>query len=295
MEINGVKIDDTFAEAFPAWVCSVIVTAATKELAYSAAVEATGFGTSVIACPAEAGIDQYVPPQRTPDGRPGYGILIVHPSKKKLKEQLIERVAECVLTAPTTAAFNGITDCEEKLPMKLHFFGDGYEYQTKVGDRSVWAIPLMGGDFLTEEEIGVVKGVAGGNFFVMGDSTMSALVGAQAAVAAIDEVCGVITSFPGGIVGSGSKVGSKKYKFMVASTNEQYCPTLKSKIPDSKIPDGINGVFEIVIDGVSEAAVAEAMAAGIRAACMVKGVKFISAGNYGGTLGPFKFELHKIL
>jgi len=295
MEINGVKIDNTFAEAFPAWVTSVIITAATKELAYRSAVEATGFGTSVIACPAEAGIDQYVPPQRTPDGRPGFGILIVHPSKKKLKEQLIERIAECVLTAPTTAAFNGITDCEEKLPMKLHFFGDGYEYQTKVADRNVWAIPLMGGDFMTEEEIGVVKGVAGGNFFVMADSTMAALTGAEAAVEAIKEVCGVITSFPGGIVGSGSKVGSKKYKFMNASTNELYCPTLKGKVAGSKIPDDVNGVFEIVIDGVSEAAVSQAMAQGIRAACMVKGVKLISAGNYGGTLGPYKFELQKIL
>ena len=180
MEIYGVTIDNTFAEAFPAWVTSVIITAATRELAYRSAVEATGFGTSVIACPAEAGIDQYVPPQRTPDGRPGFGILIVHPSKKKLKEQLIERIAECVLTAPTTAAFNGITDCEEKLPMNLHFFGDGYEYQTKVADRNVWAIPLMGGDFLTEEEIGVVKGVAGGNFFVMAETTMTALTGAEA-------------------------------------------------------------------------------------------------------------------
>ena len=176
MEVNGVRIDNTFAEAFPAWVSSVIITAATRELAYRAAVEATGFGTSVIACPAEAGIDQYIPPQRTPDGRPGFGILIVHPSKKKLKEQLIERIAECVLTAPTTAA-SMVSLIWRKPPMKLHFFGDGYEYQTKVGDRNVWAIPLMGGDFLTEEEIGVVKGVAGGNFFIMGDSTMSALIG----------------------------------------------------------------------------------------------------------------------
>jgi formylmethanofuran--tetrahydromethanopterin N-formyltransferase len=295
MEIHGVKIDDTYAEAFPAWVSSVIITGATRELAYRSAVEATGFATSVIGCAAEAGIDAYIPPQRTPDGRPGFGILIVHPKKKNLKEQLVERVAECVLTAPTTAVFNGMPDAAEKLPVKLHFFGDGYEYQTKVGDRSVWAIPIMGGEFIGEEEIGAVQGVAGGNFFVMGESQMSALIGAQAAVEAIMDVCGAITSFPGGIVGSGSKVGSKKYKFMNASTNELYCPTLRGKVPETKVPEGVKGVFEIVIDGVSEAAVSEAMAAGIKAACMVAGVKFITAGNYGGTLGPYKFELHKIL
>ncbi len=295
MEINGVRIDATYAEAFPAWVSSVLITGATKELAYRAAVEATGFGTSVIGCAAEAGIDVYVPPQNTPDGRPGYGILICHPKKKQLKEQLVERIAECVLTAPTTAVFNGLPDAPEKLPVKLHFFGDGFEYQKKVGGRDVWAIPIMGGEFIGEEEIGAIQGVAGGNFFVMGDSQMSALIGAKAAVNAIKQVCGVITSFPGGIVGSGSKVGSKKYKFMNASTNELYCPTLKDRVVGSKVPRDVNGVFEIVIDGVNEAAVSQAMAEGIRAACTTPGVKFISAGNYGGTLGPFKFELEKIL
>jgi formylmethanofuran--tetrahydromethanopterin N-formyltransferase len=295
MEIKGVRIDDTYAEAFPAWLSKVIITGATKELAYRSAVVATGFATSVIGCAAEAGIDHYVPPQKSPDGRPGYAIIIAHPSKKKLKEQLIERLAECVLTAPTTACFNGTEPAEEKLPVKLHFFGDGYEYQTNVGGRSVWAIPIMGGEFLIEEEIGTVKGVAGGNFFVMGESVMSALIGAEAAVEAIMEVDGAVTSFPGGIVGSGSKVGSKKYKFMNASTNELYCPTLKSKVADSKVPDGIHGVFEIVIDGMSEAVVGKAMAEGIKAACTVPGVKFISAGNYGGNLGPYKFELHKLL
>ena len=140
-----------------------------------------------------------------------------------------------------------------------------------------------------------MKGVAGGNFFVMGENQMAALMGAQAAVDAIGSVCGVITSFPGGIVSSGSKVGSNKYKFIPASTNEQYCPTLREKVPGSKVPAGISAMFEIVIDGLDEACVGEAMATGIRAACMVPGVKFISAGNFGGSLGPFKFELHKLL
>ena len=294
MEINGVTIDNEFAEAFPTWVCRVIITAVTTEWARKAATEATGFATSAIGCPCEAGIEQELDGSQTPDGRPGVSILICA-GKKKLKDQVVERLAECVLTAPTTAVFNGITTAEEKIQVKLHFFGDGYEYQKEVGGRKCWVIPIMEGEYTGEEEFGIVKGVAGGNFFVMGENQMAALIGAQAAVGAIDKVPGTITSFPGGIVASGSKVGSLKYKFMPASTNEKYCPTLREKVPDSKIPAGIKGVYEIVIDGIDEKSVAAAMAAGIRAAVRVPGVKFISAGNFGGTLGPYKIELHKIL
>jgi formylmethanofuran--tetrahydromethanopterin N-formyltransferase len=153
----------------------------------------------------------------------------------------------------------------------------------------------MSGEYIGEEEFGIVKGVAGGNFFVMGENQMAALMGAQAAIDAIRSVCGVITSFPGGIVSSGSKVGSNKYKFIAASTNELYCPTIREKVPNSKVPAGVNALYEIVIDGLDEQAVAQAMAQGIRAAVRVPGVKFISAGNFGGNLGPYKIELHKIL
>jgi formylmethanofuran--tetrahydromethanopterin N-formyltransferase len=294
MEINGVTIDNTYAEAFPTWVCRVIITAVNKEWAKKAATEATGFATSAIGCPCEAGIECELDGSQTPDGRPGVAILICA-SKKKLKEQVVERLAECVLTAPTTAVFNGITNAEEKIPVKLHFFGDGHEYQKEVGGRKCWVIPIMEGEYVGEEEFGIVKGVAGGNFFVMGENQMAALMGAQAAVEAIDGVAGTITSFPGGVVASGSKVGSLKYKFMPASTNEKYCPTLREKVADSKIPAGVKAVYEIVIDGVDEKSVTAAMAAGVKAAVTVPGVKFISAGNFGGTLGPFKIELHKVL
>ncbi|MHB8163378.1 MAG: formylmethanofuran--tetrahydromethanopterin N-formyltransferase [Methanoregula sp.] len=294
MEINGVTIDNEFAEAFPTWVCRVIITAVTTEWARKAATEATGFATSAIGCPCEAGIEQELDGSQTPDGRPGVSILICA-GKKKLKDQVVERLAECVLTAPTTAVFNGITDSEEKIQVKLHFFGDGYEYQKEVGGRKCWVIPIMEGEYIGEEEFGIVKGVAGGNFFVMGENQMAALMGAQAAVDAIAKVPGTITSFPGGVVASGSKVGSLKYKFMPASTNEKYCPTLREKVPDSKVPAGIKGVYEIVIDGIDEKSVAAAMTAGVKAAAMVPGVKFITAGNFGGTLGPYKIELHKIL
>lgn len=298
MELNGVTIDDTYAEAFPIWVARPIITAVTEEWAYKAAVEAVGFATSTIGCPAEAGIDCFVSPDDTPDGRPGYAIMICA-SKKNLKTQVIERLSECVLTAPTTAVFDGLADVvgevQEKLPVKLHFFGDGFEEKREVGGRTVWAIPIMEGVYIGEEEFGAVKGVAGGNFFIMGENQMAALVGAQAAVDAISGVPGVITPFPGGIVASGSKVGSKKYKFMNASTNEAYCPTLKDKVENSKVPDGVKAIYEIVIDGVDEDAIRVAMAEGIRAATKVPGVKFISAGNFGGSLGPFKFELKDVL
>jgi len=294
MEYNGVPIDDTYAEAFPAWISRVIITGATKDFALAAAVEATGFATSTIGCPCEAGIESYLAGENTPDGRPGYAILICNPSKKKLKEQLIERIGECILTAPTTAAFNGMPEAEEKIPVKLHFFGDKFEYQVQVGGRDCWAIPIMEGDFIVEEEYGAVKGVAGGNFFVMGENQMAALMGAKAAVDAIAEVPGCITPFPGGIVASGSKVGSK-YKFMNASTNEAYCPSLREKVPDSKVPANVKALYEIVIDGVNEAAVRNAMAVGLKAAAMIPGVVFISAGNYGGTLGPVQIYLKDLI
>jgi len=295
MEINGVVIDDTYAEAFPAWISELIITAANRYLAQEAAEHATGFASSVIGGGVEAGIDRYLSPRKSPDGRPGCMVLMAHPDKKLLQDQIIQRIAECVLTAPTTAIFNGLPNATEKIPVKLHFFGDGYEYRTKVGDRTVWAIPIMGGEFIIEEQIGCIEGIAGGNFLIMGTDQMSTLTAAQAAVEVVNELEGAATSFPGGVTGSGSKIGSKKYKFMKASTNDAFCPTIKQKNPNSLVPDGVKAIFEIVIDGISEEAVKQAMADGIRAACRMIGVTHISAGHYGGTLGPYKFKLHEIL
>ncbi|OWT32351.1 formylmethanofuran--tetrahydromethanopterin N-formyltransferase [Methanobrevibacter sp. 87.7] len=295
MEINGVEIDDTFAEGFGIKVSRMIVTAATKHLAHIAATEATGYGTSVIGCPAESGIDCYVPPSETPDGRPGYAIMICHMSKKSLDHELLERVGQCVLTAPTAALFNAL-DSEDTFNTgaKLKFFGDGFEYETEVDGRKMHAIPIMSGDFLVEANLGYKDGVAGGNFFIMGDSRLSAITAAEAAVDAIHSVPGVVTPFPGGMVASGSKVGSNKYsKFMNASTNEKMCVTLKDKV-DSDLPDNVEGMMEIVIDGVDEESVKEAMKQGINAACQVPGIVKISAGNYGGDLGPYHFHLQDL-
>lgn len=296
MEINGVEIEDTFAEAFGIQVSRVLVTAATKKFAKIAATEATGYATSVIGCPAEAGIDCYVPPEETPDGRPGYMIMICNMSKKNLDHELLERVGMCLLTAATTAAFNALDDADETLKtgQKLKFFGDGFEKELDIDGRKIWSIPIMSGDFLVEAELGIKAGVAGGNFFIMGDSPSSALIAAEAAVDAIGAIEGAITPFPGGVVASGSKVGSNKYKFLGASTNEKMCVTLKDEVEGSEIPADVNGVYEIVIDGVDEAVIKEAMKVGIEAAVKVPGVLKISAGNFGGNLGAYKINLHDL-
>jgi len=294
MELEGVEIEDTFAEAFPIKVARVLITAVNEKWAMVVAKETTGFGTSVIACPAEAGIEKILSRGETPDGRPGVAIMICHFKKDGVKGQLLGRLGQCVMTAPTTAMFNGL-EVEEKLPIKLHFFGDGFEYEKEVGGHKVWAVPIMGGEFICEEEYGVKPGVAGGNIFILAKDQMSALTAAEDAVSAIGQVEGTITPFTGGVVASGSKPGSQKYKFMHATINEKFCPTLKDKIEASELSADVNGVFEVVINGLSEGAVKEAMKAGIKAAVKVPGVVKITAGNFGGKLGKYQLRLYDVL
>jgi formylmethanofuran--tetrahydromethanopterin N-formyltransferase len=296
MEINGVEIEDNFAEAFGIQTSRILITAATKKLAKVAAVEATGYGTSVIGCPAEAGIDCYVPPQETPDGRPGYIIMICNMDKKKLDHELLERIGMCILTAATTAVFDAMEEPDEKFKTghKLKFYGDGYEKVLDIQGRKIHSIPLMSGDFLVESELGVKAGVAGGNLFILAENQPAGLLAADSAVDAIKAVPGAITPFPGGIVASGSKVGSNKYKFLNASTNEKMCVTLKGDVEGCNIPEKVDGVYEIVIDGVDEEAVKAAMKAGIEAATKVNGVLQISAGNFGGNLGKYNIKLQEL-
>ncbi len=293
MELNGVEIEDTFAEAFPIKIARVLVTGATKRWALVAAQEATGFGTSVIMCPAEAGVEKVVNGDETPDGRPGAYIQICTFGFKALEEQLLKRLGQCVLTAPTAAMWNGLPKAEKQFDtgFKLKFFGDGFESETNISGRKAYKIPMMQGDFVAEHNIGAQDGIAGGNFFIMADNQMAALAAAENAVDAIAQLEGTITPFPGGIVASGSKVGFTNYKFMKATTNEKYCPSIKAKIKDTKIPADVNAVYEIVINGLSVEAIGKSMKAGIEAAVKIPGVKKISAGNYGGTLGPYKFNL----
>lgn len=294
MEINGAGILDTYAEAFPVWLSRVVITAASREWAYRAAVEATGFATSRIGCPCEAGIEGYLSHGETPDGREGVSILVCS-EKKNLKANVASRVAQCILPSPTASAFDGFPGSRTRFHTRMHYFGDSYEERCTIGGRRCWKIPVMEGEYVGEERFGAVAGIAGGNFLVMGRDQPSALSGAEAAADAIAGMKGVITSFPGGIVASGSKVGCRNYRFpMPASTNHPLCPTLRERIEGSLVPDGVRSIYEIVINGVDEETVKGAMKKGIEAATKTGRVLFIGASNFEGRLGPYRFFLRDL-
>jgi len=293
-EINGTKILDTYAEAFPVWLSRVIITATTREWAYRAAVEATGFATSKIGCPCEAGIEGYLSKKETPDGRAGVSILICS-EKKTMKSNVASRISQCILPAPTASAYDGFPEAGSRFYIRMHYFGDTYEEQCSINGRKCWKIPIMAGNYIGEERFGTVKGIAGGNFLVMGKNQKSALSGIEAAADAVAALRGVITSFAGGIVASGSKLGSKNYRFpMPASTNHVWCPTLKGKIGDSNVPEGVGSVYEIVMNGISENHIRAAMTAGILAATETGRVMVIGASNFEGKLGQYRFHLHDL-
>jgi formylmethanofuran--tetrahydromethanopterin N-formyltransferase len=295
LAINDIPIEDTFAEAFPMTAARAIVTAETSDWARTAGLVATGYAASVIGCDAEAGIERTIPKSETPDGRPGISLLFFAFNRDALQKALVNRVGQCILTCATTACYNGLPLVKEKtirIGGQLRFFGDGYQFSKKLAGRRFWRLPVMDGEFTCEDVFGTTKGVAGGNFLILGETQAAALNAAEAAVAAIRLVPGVILPFPGGIVRSGSKVGSR-YKKLRASTNDPFCPTLRGFV-NSALPDGVNAVYEIVIDGLDLPAVEEATRVGVRAACR-PGVVRISAGNYGGNLGPHHLHLHKLL
>jgi formylmethanofuran--tetrahydromethanopterin N-formyltransferase len=293
-EINGTEILDTYAEAFPVWLSRVIITAATRKWAYKAAVEATGYATSKIGCPCEAGIEGYLSKKETPDGRAGVSIMICS-EKKTMKSNVASRISQCILPAPTASAYDGFPEAGSRFYIRMHYFGDTYEERCSINGRKCWKIPIMEGNYIGEERFGTVKGIAGGNFLVMGKNQISALSGIEAAVDAIAGLNGVITSFAGGIVASGSKLGSKNYHFpMPASTNHVWCPTLKGKIGDSNVPEGVGSVYEIVMNGINETYIRAAMKAGILAATETGRVMFIGASNFEGKLGQYRFYLHDL-
>ncbi len=297
MKINGVLIDDTFAEAFPMKATRLIITALNRDWVYHAAHAATGFATSVIACGCEAGIERELKPSETPDGRPGLSILIFTMSGKEMTKQIQNRVGQCILTCPTTACFSGMEEGEKvALGKNLRFFGDGWQISKRFDGQRYWRVPVMDGEFVCQESTHISKGIGGGNFLVLAETQTQALAACEKAIRAMRSVPEVIMPFPGGVVRSGSKVGSK-YKSLPASTNDAYCPTLKGQVKSELGPD-IGAVMEIVIDGLNEAAINEATRVGIRAACSLgkkRGIHRISAGNYGGNLGPFHFKLRAIL
>jgi formylmethanofuran--tetrahydromethanopterin N-formyltransferase len=296
MILNGVAIDDTFAEAFGMRATRILITALNLKWAYHAARALTGFATSVIGCGCEAGIERELSAEETPDGRPGLSLLLFAVSGKELAKQVERRVGQCVLTAPTSAVFAGLDGEAVNLGRNLRFFGDGFQLSKIIGGKRYWRLPVMDGEFLCEETTGMIKAVGGGNFLVLARGQSDALTACEAAIEAMAKLRGVIMPFPGGVVRSGSKVGSK-YKALAASTNDAFCPTLRGAVKSELSPEA-GAVLEIVIDGLTEADVRKAMRAGIDAVCTVGaagGILRVSAGNYGGKLGQFHFKLHEIM
>lgn len=293
----SVKIEDTFCEMFPMLVGRILITAATAEWALTSARLATGFAVSIIMSPAEAGIEKTVQSNDSVDGRPGVIIQIYHNFGYALKAQMLTRIGQCIMTCPTTAAFNALKGDRIKrlkIGRSLSFFGDGFQKKDTLGDRKVWIIPVMEGNFIVDDIFSVKRGVAGGNFLILAKDQASGLASAEAAVMAIRGVDGVILSFPGGICRSGSKIGSLKYK-LPASTNHVFCPSIKDLVQETQLPNDVNSVYEIVINGLDLKAVQEAVAAGILAAAATPGVVKITAANYGGRLGPYKAVLREVL
>ena len=294
MKIKSTEIIDTFAEAFRMWGTRVIITAENRKWAMAAARSMTGFATSVIGCKCEAGIERELPAEETLDRRPGASVLLFTPDKDSLGKRLLDRIGQCVMTCPTTACYNGLEAAETvNVGGQLRYFGDGHQLSKRVGDRRLWRIPVMDGEFLVDEQFGIQPAVGGGNLLLLGKTARATLGAAAAAVKAMQATAGVILPFPDGVVRSGSKVGSR-YKSLIASTNDLYCPTLKGVMEQTSLPPDINCVLEIVIDGLSEAAVSEAMQVGMQAAAR-PGIRQISAGNYGGNLGQFHIRLRDLL
>ena len=294
MKIKSTTIVDTFAEAFKMYGSRVIITAETKEWAMAAAQSITGFATSVTGCKCEAGIEAIIDANDSPDLRPGVSVLIFAMDAESLGKRLMERIGQCVMTCPTTACYNGLA---EGLPVivggQLRYFGDGHQISKVLGDSKLWRIPVMDDEFLVDDQFNVQESVGGGNFLILGKDQKATLKAASAATKAMRELTDIILPFPNGVVRSGSKVGSK-YKKLIASTNDAYCPTLRGVVDNSELDEGINSVLEIVIDGLTLEAVEQAMRIGVTAAAK-PGIKKISAGNYGGGLGQYHIHLHQLL
>lgn len=294
MNIGPTLILDTFAEAFRMRFVRLVVTAADDYWLDAALQECTGYGSSVIGCDAEIGVERLLPAAETPDGRPGAAVLAFGFSAEALAKAMHNRVGQSLMTCPTTAVYDGLPGAEESIPLGKHlrFFGDGFQKSKLLEERRYWRVPVMDGEFLVEEKLGVAKGVAGGNVILQATTSEIALAAARRVSETLALQKGVVTPFPGGVVRSGSKVGSR-YKQLVASTNDAFCPTLRGRV-ESELVDGANCAYEIVIDGVDEQSVAAAMKTALHAAAG-EGVLAIGAGNYGGKLGKFHFHLRELL
>lgn len=294
LQLGSTRIVDTFAEAFRLRYGRIVVTAYDDHWLDAALAAVCGYGTSVIGCDAEIGLERRLPAEESPDGRPAAAILAFGFAAEPLAKAIANRVGQCLLTCPTTAVFDGLPESSDRAPLgkQIRYFGDGFEKTKVFAGRRYWRVPVMDGEFLVEETCGIAKGIGGGNLILQAASLPAALTAARRAVGTIATIAGTITPFPGGVVRSGSKVGSR-YPGLRASTNDAFCPGLVGRVETELLP-GVEASLEIVIDGIDEPAITQAMAAAMQAIASPD-VLAISAGNYGGKLGKFHFHLHQVL
>ena len=291
-------VEDTYAEAFRSIYAEILITARDLTWVQHAVHAVTGNASSTIMCDCEAGVDRFVGPGTgdfeaypTPDGRPGAIIQLHIPRFRKdrceaLEQSALQRVSQNVLTCPTASCFN-LIDSEKyfHLGRKVAYFGDGFQKRIERYGRKMWWIPTLGGEFVLDRRLGYADGLMGGNLWFFGENADAALDAAMLGVSAIRQCPGVITTFPGGIAGSGSKAGSR-YEFSIASTYENFCPKLRDT-PEAqvKLPPDVHSVMEIIMNGHNIQAIRDATQAAIRASVNATGLHSISAGNYGGRLG----------
>lgn len=288
-------VEDTYAEAFRSIYAEVLVTARDSVWLEHCCHAVAGHATSTIMCDSEVGVVRFMdgasPGQETPDGRIGAVIQFHVPRFRKdrvehLERVLLARISQNVLPCPTARCFNRLdTDAYFKLGRKVAFFGDGHQFRDSRHGTLGWVVPTMGGEFYLTRRFGFRDGIMGGNLWFMATSEDAAIDAAERAAAAANASDDCVLTFPGGVAASASKAGSR-YSFLIASTYAEYCPTLKSKLGDaSRVPGGVQSIMEIVINGGSLAAVAQATYAAIDAALPTPGLVRITAGNYGGRLG----------
>ncbi|MGD9646646.1 MAG: formylmethanofuran--tetrahydromethanopterin N-formyltransferase [Pirellulales bacterium] len=294
MQLGETFIVDTFAEAFRMWYARLVITALDDEALAAAVREVTGYAASVIACDVEAGLETSLTVDETPDGRVGAAVMFFGYSADVLAKSVPTRIGQCVMTCPTTAVYDGLPQAETHFALGNHlrYFGDGFQKSKRIGEQHYWRIPVMDGEFLVTATAGAAKGIGGGSLIIEARTQVAALVAARRAAAAVAQLAGVIAPFPGGLVRSGSKVGSR-YKALRASTNDAWCPTLRGRVASQLHPE-TECAYELVFDGVDEQAIRSAMHRAAHAAAG-PGVLRLSAANFGGNLGKFKFHMREVV
>jgi formylmethanofuran--tetrahydromethanopterin N-formyltransferase len=295
-------IEDTFIEAFMGIYCRVIVTADDKETLRKATEDSTAT-PSVVIGRTEGGVERYLTPNETPDNREGAILQFwgeINPKKSfeeslgKFEKELSFRIRQDILVKPFTAVFDALQKPEGKLDMmeRVGHCGDGYEWEENLYGRNLIVVPLMVPDFVIERYLGYARGVMGGNFWVMCATKKALKEAGKKALDAIHQVKGVVTTFD--ICSAGSKPETH-FPLIGPTTNHLFCPSLKARLgKESKVPDGVGYIAEIVYNGVSVEALNEATKSGIDAARNVEGVVLISSGNYGGKLGQYKIRLREL-